>query len=63
MRLCCFNTNKFQFMWNTNKCMYLIVKYTNNTKAENMDGANYIYWGKGGLSWAMPYVLGVYAMA
>ena len=50
-------------MWNTNKCMYLIVKYTNNTKAENMDGANYIYWGKGGLSWTMPYVLGVYAMA
>lgn len=33
------------------------------TTAANLYGANYTYWGQGGLSWAMPYVLGIYAMA
>lgn len=26
------------------------------------DGGNYIYWASGGLSWTMPYVLGIYAI-
>ena len=33
------------------------------TTAATMDGADYIYWASGGLSWAMPYMLGLYAIA
>ncbi len=34
------------------------------TGATNWDGANYIYWGGGGgVSWTMPYVLGLYSIA
>lgn len=34
------------------------------TGAATMGGASYIYWGQsGGLSWTMPYVLGLYAIA
>lgn len=33
------------------------------TTAATMGGASYIYWSTGGLSWAMPYALGLYAIA
>lgn len=33
------------------------------TTAATMDGSKYIYWSTGGLSWTMPYVLGLYAIA
>ena len=33
------------------------------TSAATMGGAEYIYWGSGGLSWTMPYMLGLYADA
>ncbi len=33
------------------------------TTAATAAGAEYIYWASGGLSWAMPYVLGLYAIA
>jgi hypothetical protein len=30
--------------------------------AANLGGADYIYWASGGLSWTMPYVLGLYGI-
>lgn len=33
------------------------------TTAATMQGNKYIYWSNGGLSWTMPYVLGLYAIA
>lgn len=33
------------------------------TTAATERGSQYIYWGESGLSWAMPYVLGLYAIA
>ncbi len=33
------------------------------TAVTSVPGANYIYWGNGGLSWTMPYVFGLYADA
>lgn len=32
------------------------------TTATNMAGADYIYWASSGLSWTMPYTLGLYAI-
>ena len=32
------------------------------TTAATMGGAEYIYWSSGGLSWTMPYMLGLYAI-
>lgn len=40
------------------------VPSSGRTGAATMGGASYIYWGQsGGLSWTMPYVLGLYAIA
>ena len=33
------------------------------TTAATNNGAKYYYWSEGGLSWGMPYVLGLYAIA
>ncbi len=33
------------------------------TTATTTSGASYIYWSNGGLSWTMPYMLGLYAIA
>lgn len=41
----------------------IFVPTSGRTTAWGEDDIQYIYWGNGGLSWAMPYVLGVYAIA
>ena len=41
----------------------VFVPTAGRTTAATTGNANYIYWGSGGLSWAMPYVLGLYAIA
>lgn len=39
------------------------VPASGRTTAATNNGANYIYWSDGGLSWTMPYMLGLYAIA
>ena len=39
------------------------VPASGRTSAATMGGASYIYWSSGGLSWTMPYMLGLYAIA
>lgn len=39
------------------------VPSSGRTTAATDDGASYIYWSDGGLSWTMPYMLGLYAIA
>ncbi len=41
----------------------IVVPTAGRTTSAVMDGSRYIYWSQGGLSWAMPYVLGLYAIA
>lgn len=41
----------------------VFVPAAGRTTAATMDGSKYIYWSTGGLSWTMPYVLGLYAIA
>ncbi len=41
----------------------IVVPTAGRTTSAVMDGSEYIYWSTGGLSWAMPYVLGLYAIA
>ncbi|MCR4612110.1 MAG: hypothetical protein K5644_09460 [Lachnospiraceae bacterium] len=41
----------------------VFVPESGRTTAANEMGNKYIYWGQGGLSWTMPYVLGLYADA
>ncbi|MBQ5357070.1 MAG: hypothetical protein IIU57_02440, partial [Oscillospiraceae bacterium] len=41
----------------------VVVPTGGRTTAATDFGAEYIYWASGGLSWAMPYVLGLYAIA
>ena len=41
----------------------VFVPSSGRTTAATLFGANYIYWGDGGLSWTMPYAFGLYADA
>jgi len=41
----------------------IYVPASGRTTAATSDIGNYIYWSTGGLSWTMPYVLGLYAIA
>lgn len=41
----------------------VMVPAAGRTTAATMGGASYIYWASGGLSWTMPYMLGLYAIA
>lgn len=41
----------------------VMVPAAGRTTAATTGGASYIYWASGGLSWTMPYVLGLYAIA
>ncbi|MBE5748477.1 MAG: hypothetical protein E7344_02475 [Clostridiales bacterium] len=50
--------------WNESSIPKLVfVPASGRTSAATMDGSEYIYWPTGGLSWTMPYVLGLYAIA
>lgn len=49
--------------WSTGDAPLVYVPTSGRTTAATMDGSSYIYWSSGGLSWAMPYVLGLYAIA
>ena len=48
--------------WSTQADL-VYVPAAGRTTAATENGAKYIYWGQGGLSWTMPYVLGLYAIA
>ena len=41
----------------------VFVPSSGRTTATTISGASYIYWSTGGLSWTMPYMLGLYAIA
>ena len=50
--------------WTGSSQEVVFVPEAGRTTASVMDGVNYIYWAfNGGLSWAMPYMLGLYAIA
>lgn len=50
--------------WTSNLSEVVFVPEAGRTTASVLDGVNYIYWAfNGGLSWAMPYMLGLYAIA
>ncbi len=50
--------------WADNSSETVFVPEAGRTTASVLDGVNYIYWAfNGGLSWAMPYMLGLYAIA
>ena len=51
-------------LWYGNHTPELVfVPASGRTTATTMSGASYIYWSSGGLSWTMPYMLGLYAIA
>lgn len=41
----------------------ICVPDSGRTTAATSNGAHYIYWSQGGLSWTMPYALGLYSIA
>lgn len=49
--------------WGPNKPNLVYVPSSGRTTAATIDDSRYIYWSDGGLSWTMPYVLGLYAIA
>ena len=49
--------------WSGNIAELVFVPSSGRTTAATENGSEYIYWSSGGLSWTMPYVLGVYAIA
>ncbi len=50
--------------WSGSLSDVVFVPEAGRTTASVLDGVNYIYWAfNGGLSWAMPYMLGLYAIA
>ena len=53
-----------EIWWNFSVPELVCVPTAGRTSATSApDNYKYIYWSKGGLSWAMPYVLGLYAIA
>lgn len=48
--------------WGGSQPTLMYVPSSGRTTAANMGGASYIYWASGGLSWTMPYALGLYAI-
>ena len=49
--------------WGGGNPSLVYVPASGRTTAATMGGAEYIYWSSGGLSWTMPYTLGLYAIA
>ncbi len=49
--------------WGNEEPELVYVPAAGRTTAATEGGNSYIYWGSGGLSWTMPYVLGLYADA
>ena len=49
--------------WGNKKPGLVCVPCAGRTTSSVLDNLHYIYWAKGGLSWAVPYVLGLYAIA
>lgn len=49
--------------WNSRAPQLVFVPAGSRTTAATMGGAEYTYWSEGGLSWTMPYMLGLYAIA
>lgn len=49
--------------WGGDNPSLVYVPASGRTTAATMGGAEYIYWSSGGLSWTMPYTLGLYAIA
>ena len=49
--------------WGGGMPQLVYVPASGRTTAATDFGAEYIYWSSGGLSWTMPYVLGLYAIA
>lgn len=54
--------NLTQETWQHGNPTLVFVPTAGRTTAANLNGAEYIYWAEGGLSWTMPYVLGLYAI-
>lgn len=52
-----------EYWWGNKKPGLVCVPCAGRTTSFVRDNLHYIYWAKGGLSWAMPYVLGLYAIA
>ena len=48
--------------WSSSAPELVYVPSGSRTTAAMEKGASYIYWSSGGLSWTMPYVLGLYAI-
>ena len=49
--------------WKMGNPRLVFIPTGSRTTAATMGGAEYTYWAGGGLSWAMPYALGLYAIA
>lgn len=49
--------------WGGGNPSLVYVPASGRATAATMGGAEYIYWSSGGLSWTMPYTLGLYAIA
>lgn len=49
--------------WGGGNPELVYVPSSGRTTAATMGNADYIYWSSGGLSWTMPYVLGLYGIA
>ena len=57
------NVIKQEWWWSDNNPDLVFVPAAGRTTSANIFGADHIYWGNGGLSWTMPYMLGLYADA
>lgn len=52
-----------EYWWGSKKPGLVCVPCAGRTTSSVLDELHYIYWAKGGSSWAMPYVIGLYAIA
>lgn len=59
----CFESLVPEYWWGSKKPGLVCVPCAGRTTSSALDELHYIYWAKGGLSWAMPYVIGLYAIA
>jgi len=55
--------NLINDQWSNSAPELVVVPAGSRTTAATLGDSDYIYWSSGGLSWTMPYVLGLYAIA
>lgn len=55
--------NLISLKWSNGGDLGVYIPSSGRTTAYARNGAKYVYWAQGGLSWTMPYVLGLYGTA